>query len=742
MQTRLLTMALRTEQDVVISRTRARLIAEGLGFSAQDGVRIATAVSEIARNAFRYAREGTVEFTVERPPATRPALKDSFVITVRDRGAGIPNLKEILAGNYRSQTGMGMGLVGAKRLMDGANVDTGGGGTVVRLEKNLPGSVPMTGPNLQALVDRVSAQTSVNPLEELGMQNHELITTLAELNSHREQLENVNGELSETNRGVVALYDELDTVYRVGRVVASKLDLDSLLHAITEATTDVSGADVGAFYYRDQETQEISCQTTAGPMRALLYGFNPATLRDLLGDREDNTEVFRSDDLQKDKAVTLLHNLPFRSFMSVSVRDATGELAGALIFGHRNPNAFSERTERILTSVAVQASIGIENARLYRNVQAASAAKDQFLAVLSHELRTPLSPVFAILASLEHHPALPDDVRSDLAVMKRNLQLEARLIDDLLDLTRIVKGKAPLQKEVTDVHELIYAACQTCDPSIMRQQVRLELELAASLHHVFGDAARLQQVLWNLLSNAVKFTPLKGVVRIATAVADDRELCIRISDTGRGIETAVLESIFRPFEQGDHTVPALFGGLGLGLAISKSIVEAHGGEIRAESDGVGQGATFVIALPLADVTAKATPPQQCPDQDAARRRVKILLVDDHADTRATLQRLLSRRGHEVITASNCEEALHEASNGTFDLVISDLGLPDGSGHDLMPRLRERGLARGIALSGFGMEADVERSRAVGFVAHLIKPLDFSVLESTIEMALGQPHPEG
>ena len=428
-----------------------------------------------------------------------------------------------------------------------------------------------------------------------------------------------------------------------------------------------------------------------------------------------------------------------RSYLAVPVCDSNGAVTGCLVFGHRSPRMFTERSERILASVALQASIGLENARLYRNVTSASAAKDQFLAMLSHELRTPLNPVFAVLASLEQDNTLSAEVRADLLVMRRNLQLEARLIDDLLDLTRIVQGKVPLQREVVDVHAIVRLACETCLAAVTEDRVKVKLKLEAPCSYVMADAGRLQQVFWNLLNNAMKFTPAAGEIVIRTTDSDDRTLRVVICDTGRGIDPNALGKIFQPFEQGDSVIPVQFGGLGLGLAITRSIVDAHGGEIRAESDGIGHGATFIVSLPLTDAPPIRETPVNPSQRAAPRAALNILLVDDHADTRTSLQRLLARRGHTVTLAGSCQEALSQAATQTFELAISDLGLPDGSGHDLMRALvaLQPGLP-GIALSGYGMEMDIERSRAAGFTVHLTKPLDFAALEAAIEKTMASP----
>jgi signal transduction histidine kinase/ActR/RegA family two-component response regulator len=734
--TRLLLMAIRREQDVVLCRNRARTLAAALNFDRQQQVRIATAVSEIARNAFRYAREATAEFSLAwgRTGASR-RITQSFVTIVRDRGPGIGDLPSILAGTYQSASGMGMGILGAKRLMDSVHIDTQASGTTVRLVQTLPKDIDPKSLDLQNMAAAISSSSQADLLDELAAQNQELITTLDQLNTQRIELEKINEELGETNRGVVALYDELDTVQQVGRVVASKLDLAALLQAITDATVEVSGAECGGFFRKEPQSPNFTCQTVSGPLGIALQNCSLVNIDELTASGTDQ-QIIRVDDLAADNRPSPISpHLPIRSFLALSVRNSTGEIAGALVFAHRSPAIFTERTERILVVVAMQASIGLENAQLYRSARAASAAKDQLLAVLSHELRTPLTPIFAILAAFERYPDLPETIRSDLHVISRNLQLQARLIDDLLDLTRVSEGKISLQREITDVHSLIRSVRQLCEVAIDEQQVRFEMQLEAPRYHVLGDAGRLQQVLWNLLSNAIKFTPPGGTIELRTSVVAGREFRMCLTDSGRGIAWDSLESIFEPFEQGDLSVPTQFGGLGLGLAIAKGIVDAHEGQIRAESPGLGMGTTFTVTLPLAETKEIPSAPPPRPESPAVHKTARILLVDDHEDTLEFMSRFLTLCGHDVVTASTYEKALSIGQQQDFDLVISDIGLPGGSGNQLMSALRALSPVKGIALSGYGMKADVDRSEAAGFSAHMTKPCDLSVLNAIIEKVL-------
>lgn len=365
--------------------------------------------------------------------------------------------------------------------------------------------------------------------------------------------------------------------------------------------------------------------------------------------------------------------------------------------------------------------------------EAASRAKDDFLAVLSHELRTPLTPVLVAATAMLDDPATPIEVRPMLEMTRRNIELEARLIDDLLDVTRISRGKLQLNKEMVDAHALILQAIEICRDDIRAGGLELNLDLTAEAHHVEADPARLQQVLWNLIKNAVKFTPAGGRLAIQSHQGDDLDLIVEVRDTGIGIEPASLPVIFDAFEQGETTTRRRFGGLGLGLAISRVVTEMHGGRLSATSEGSGQGATFT--LELATVPAPAPVVQERPPAlqgQPTHRPLKILLVEDNKDTLHYLSWILTQHGHQVRAVGRLELALDAAGETSFDLVISDIELPDGSGLDLMRHLHTRRRIPAIAMSGFGSDEDIELSRASGFDEHLIKPVDFRRLATVIQ----------
>lgn len=361
--------------------------------------------------------------------------------------------------------------------------------------------------------------------------------------------------------------------------------------------------------------------------------------------------------------------------------------------------------------------------------EAASRAKDDFLAALSHELRTPLNPVLLVAVEAERNPELPASVRADFAAIRRNIELEARLIDDLLDLTRITRGKLRLERQSLDAHELIRACVGFVQPDIEAHGLQLTLALDAADHWVEADHVRLQQVFWNVLRNAVKFSLAGGDVLVRTANRDNL-LLVEISDTGIGIAAADLPKIFEAFQQGGTS--SAFGGLGLGLAITRALVEQHGGRIVAESAGRGLGATFRFEFPLAKLPA----PQTASGGENAggtaspkQASLRILLVEDHEDTRETLSRLLVRRGHQVSPAGTIRAARALAASGDFDFVISDLGLPDGEGTQLLAFFADSARKPvSIAMTGFGMEEDIRRTLAAGFVAHMTKPINMADLD--------------
>jgi signal transduction histidine kinase/CheY-like chemotaxis protein len=363
----------------------------------------------------------------------------------------------------------------------------------------------------------------------------------------------------------------------------------------------------------------------------------------------------------------------------------------------------------------------------------ATMAKDQFLAMLSHELRTPLTPVLLLIEELGQSTALSDEDRTSFAVVRRNLQLETLLIDDLLDLTRIISGKIELDHEIVDANACLMGAIEICRHAVKSKELELKLDLNAPHHLVDADCKRLHQIIWNLLQNAIKFTATGGLVSVRLFNSSPGRLALEVTDTGIGIEPKSMLRIFDPFAQVDQLVQRNFGGLGLGLAISRSLAQAHGGSLTAFSAGLGEGSTFRLELPALDLI-ELPAPRHHPETSAFKRatNLHLLLVEDHDDTRTTLLRILSRHGYNVEGAPDASSAQALCAQKKFDLLISDIGLPDRSGLSLMIEMKERHHLAGIAMSGFGMESDIAMSRAAGFSEHLVKPIDTRRLEAAIE----------
>jgi PAS domain S-box-containing protein len=361
----------------------------------------------------------------------------------------------------------------------------------------------------------------------------------------------------------------------------------------------------------------------------------------------------------------------------------------------------------------------------------ANAVKDRFLAILSHELRTPLTPISTAADLLERTASVPEKFRDLLPMIRRNVALEARLIDDLLDLTAIAAGKVTLKVARVDMHQLANAVAEMLKPQFESGELTLVMELGAASPHVEADAARMQQVLWNLVRNAVKFTPKGGTVKIRTR-SDGARFVLECSDTGIGIDPQALPQIFNAFEQADQEVTRRFGGLGLGLAIAHGLVEQHQGELGVHSEGRDRGATFTLELPLA-----LRPSRDEPAMPGAAlgggEALHVLLVEDSPDAAESTRLVLEAYGWRVTHVGTCAAALDSAGRLDVDVVLTDLGLPDGSGIEIGRRLGER--LPVVALSGYGAASDLRDSAMAGFAEHLVKPADPASIHKALKKAM-------
>jgi PAS domain S-box-containing protein len=451
-------------------------------------------------------------------------------------------------------------------------------------------------------------------------------------------------------------------------------------------------------------------------------------------DRDDTRKIFQA---------TVEHGAPMQAEYRIVRPD--GETRWLMTRGGRVASDASGRTTRlsgITLDVTERKRLEQELERAKAVAEQANRAKDHFLAVLSHELRTPLTPVVMGVSMLQDRLDLDPAMRETLEMVRRNAEMEARLIDDLLDVTRIARGKIELNRSAVQLDTVIQRAVEVCKSDIEARRLHFDVDFGpAAPYWVEADVPRLQQVFWNLLKNAIKFTPHGGCVGIR-CWPDENHVLVEVNDSGMGIEPEALSRVFNAFEQVEQSITQKFGGLGLGLAISKALVEMHGGTIEAYSEGKDKGATFSIRLPL---TAPVSQPDVCIPAAPPRRAVRplrILLVEDHGVTAKMMKMVLTAEGHTVETAGDIATALELADKRAFELLISDLGLPDGSGHDLMRQLHDRGHKfPGIAMSGYGQEEDIQRSYQAGFATHLTKPSSReAVIGAIVSVTAGEPTP--
>jgi PAS domain S-box-containing protein len=433
----------------------------------------------------------------------------------------------------------------------------------------------------------------------------------------------------------------------------------------------------------------------------------------------------------------VLRGVGFRSYMCVPLV-ARGQILGALTFvSAESGRRYGPGDLEVANHLARRAALALENARLYREAQEASRVKDEFLATLSHELRTPLNAMLGWAHLLRSGRLDPETSRRAVETIERSTRLQARLIEDLLDVSRIVTGKLRLESAPVDLPAVITAAVEVIRPAADAKSIRIDTDLDPQIGPVVGDAGRLQQVVWNLLSNAVKFTPRGGLVEVILERAGS-EADISVRDTGRGIPPEFLPQVFERFRQVDSSTTRAYGGLGLGLAIVRHLVELHGGSVRAQSAGEGQGATFSVRLPLKARAAARSP--QPPYADAGPRPaipsgdghplagVRVLVVDDEADARELLIEVLRRCGAEADAVPSTADALAYLESRPVDVLVSDIGLPFQDGYELIRRVQARQASGGpapaaVALTAYARDEDRRAALRAGFQRHLAKPVE-------------------
>jgi PAS domain S-box-containing protein len=442
----------------------------------------------------------------------------------------------------------------------------------------------------------------------------------------------------------------------------------------------------------------------------------------------------------------ILRDVGFRSAMIVPLVGRGRTLGAISLVSTDASRRFGPADLMFAEELASRAALAIDNARLYREAHDASRLKDEFLATLSHELRTPLNAMLGWARLLQTGDLDEETTRKALESIERNTQAQSQLVSDILDVSRIITGKLHIDRQPLEVAAVIDAALDAVRPAATGKRVSIEKSLDPGLR-MAGDADRLLQVIWNLLSNAVKFTPAGGRVAVALRKSG-RGIEIEVADTGIGIDRDFLPYVFDRFRQADASTTRAHGGLGLGLAIVRHLVELHRGTVTAESEGRGRGARFIVRLPMAEPPSEEAQPvaRERKDPDLQRKvhqslqGVRVLVVDDEADTRELVRTTLTQYGATVETASRVAEALARFGECSPDVVVADIGMPGEDGYSLVRRIRQLppeqgGLVPAIALTAYARRQDREKALEAGFTEHLPKPVEPSELAWAVVSAV-------
>jgi signal transduction histidine kinase/DNA-binding response OmpR family regulator len=543
-----------------------------------------------------------------------------------------------------------------------------------------------------------------------------------------------------------------ETLNTVGAIVASDLDHSRVVQAVTDAATELTTAEFGAFFHNvDDRGEAYTLYTISGVPREAFSKFPMPRNTAVFETTFKGTGVVRSPDITKDPRYR--HNapyygmpsgLPLRSYLAVPVKGRSGDVIGGLFFGHPDTDRFNEQHEKLAVGIASWASVALENARLYTKVQEASRLKDEFLASLSHELRTPLNAIVGYARMLRNGMVPPDKHQMAIDTIDRNATSLTQIVEDVLDISRIVSGKIRLDVQPVEFPDVVRSAIDAITPAADAKGVRLETVLNPQAAPISGDPERLQQVMWNLLSNAVKFTKRGGRVQVRLERVESH-VEVAVSDTGVGISKEFLPHVFERFRQSDAGIARKHGGLGLGLSIARQLTELHGGTIDASSGGVGQGATFRVKLPLRIVhPASSEPlpvhPRSTPSTQHIAiddlRDVHVLVVDDERDALALMTAVLESAGARVSTALSSQEAVARLDAEVPDVIVADLGMPQEDGLQFIQRIRRHANSRvrnvpAAALTAYARSDDRMRALRAGFHIHLAKPIDPPELVTTI-----------
>jgi PAS domain S-box-containing protein len=594
-------------------------------------------------------------------------------------------------------------------------------------------------------------------------------------------------DVTESRRAAIALQEQkeiIETIQGLGQLLSAELELQKLVQAVTDAATELTGARFGAFFYNilDENGASYMLYSLSGVPREAFADFPMPRATEIFGPTFRGEGTVRIDEVKKDPRFgkSAPYNgmppghLPVNSYLAVPVILRSGEVLGGLFFGHPDKAVFNERHERIVEGIAAQAAIAMDNARLFEKAQSAirdrdallaseqearqqaelaSRTKDDFLGLLSHELRTPLNAILGWTRMLTTGSLKEELVGRAIDTIDRNAKLQSRLIEDMLDVSRIISGKLRLDAQPTDLTTVINAAVDTLRPAADAKDIRVYVTLDFGAGAVLGDPVRLQQVIWNLLSNSIKFTPRGGSIRISLERVNSH-VELTVSDSGSGIDNDFLPHVFDRFRQADSTSSKKHGGLGLGLSIVRHLVELHGGTVEAANREEESGAIFTVKLPVMALRSQSSQfesrervhptvswsiPFDCPPE---LNGIKVLAVEDEKDARDLLVAVFDQCGAETRTCESVAQALEMLKEFQPDVLISDIGLPEEDGYSLIRKIRalEEGTGKrlpAVALTAFARVEDRLKALSEGYNMHVAKPVEPAELALVIASLTNQ-----
>lgn len=540
----------------------------------------------------------------------------------------------------------------------------------------------------------------------------------------------------------------LEALNATGASIAAQLDLQALVQTVTDTGTQITGARFGAFFYNvvNAAGESFLLYCLSGAPREAFEKFGIPRNTAVFDATFRGGGVVRSADITKDPRYGLMPpdddlpegHLQVRSYLAAPVISRSGEVIGGLFFGHPDVGVFTPRTEQLIVAVATQAATAIDNARLYDAAQREIASreraeaalreadrrKDEFLATLAHELRNPLAPIRQAALISQSTTATEAQKRWSHDVISRQVQHMSLLLDDLLDVSRITRGTLELRRQPTELAAIVEAAVETARPAIDAKRHELVVDIPSAAVRFSADPLRLAQVLSNLLTNAAKYTDPEGQIRVGAGVSE-ATLTVSVTDSGIGIPPEDIAGVFAMFSQVKSTQDRSEGGLGIGLALAKGLVELHNGTLEASSRGVGFGSEFIVRLPLTDADAQPIKPasgERAP-QPSSR---KVLIADDNRDAAESLAMLLRMDGHDVTIAYDGPQALAMLAHTRPEVALLDIGMPGLNGYEVAQRVRHGPSGRAltlIAVTGWGQDRDKAQAREAGFDHHFTKPVD-------------------